>query len=279
MKLEKRFPERRVVITGAGSGLGRALALEFASRGWRVAVTDINMARLAESAAQVAAAGGSAREIACDVTKPADFARVLEAVRTGWGGIDVLVNNAGVAAGGFMDRIPMDEWERIIDINLKSVIIGCRTFIPQFAAQGSGHIVNVASNAGIASLAEMSSYNVTKAGVISLSETLRVELAPRGVGVTVVCPTFFKTNLMDGFRSSDERQRRLAEGMFAKASIGAGEIARHVVRSIERGRLYALAQKDARLAWRGKRLAPEAYFRFLGWAYRTGMFEKYAGVR
>ena len=279
MKLEKRFPEKRVFITGAGSGLGRCMALELAARGWRVAVSDINRKRIQESAGMVGAAGGRALELPCDVTKPKDFEKALKTVNREWGGVDIVVNNAGVAAGGYMDAIPLAEWDWIIGVNLKSVVYGCRTFIPQLREQGGGHIVNIASNAGIASLAEMSSYNVTKAGVISLSETLSIELAPHRIGVTVVCPTFFKTNLMDQFKSTDERQRKLAEQMFARANTSAEKIARHTVRSVEKGKLYVLTQFDAKLAWRTKRMSPELYFRFLGWAYRKGFFEKFTGVK
>ena len=279
MKLEKRFPEKRVIITGAGSGLGRCLALEFASRGWRVAVTDINRGRITESAELVEASGGRALELVCDVTKPKDFEKALKTLKKEWGGIDMVVNNAGVAAGGFMEKIPPADWDWILDVNLKSVINGCRTFIPLLKTQGSGHIINIASNAGIASLSEMASYNVSKAGVISLSETLRIELAPYNIGVTVVCPTFFRTNLMDQFKSSDERQRKLAESMFKKAGTCAEEIACHAVRSAERRRLYVLTQLDARLAWFSKRMMPEIYFSFLGWAYRKGFFDTYTGVK
>ncbi len=279
MKIEKRFPEKRVFITGSGSGLGRAMALEFAARGWRVAVSDIDAGRTAESAAMVNAAGGSSLEIPCDVTKPENFEKSLRALVKEWGGTDIVVNNAGVAAGGFMDKISLEEWNWIIDINFKSVVYGCRAFIPALKRQGGGHIVNVASNAGIASLAEMASYNVTKAAVISLSETLRIEMSPHNIGVTVACPTFFKTNLMDQFKSPDERQRKLAEGMFAKANTSAVKVARHIIRSVERKKLYVLTQGDAKLTWRSKRISPELYFRLLSWAYRKGLFEKYAGLK
>ena len=107
-----------------------------------------------------------------------------------WNGVDILINNAGVAAAGYFEKIPLDRWDWIIDINLKSIIYGCRAFIPQFKEQGSGYIVNVASNAGIASLPEMGSYNVTKAAAISASETLRTELSPRNIGVLSCAPHF-----------------------------------------------------------------------------------------
>ena len=111
------------------------------------------------------------------------------------------MNNAGVAAGGLVGEQSLDDWKWIVDINLWGVIHGCHVFAPRFRAQRSGYILNVASAAGFVSLPEMASYNVTKAGVIALSETLCGELSPCGVRVSVTCPSFFKTNLMDVLRS------------------------------------------------------------------------------
>jgi NAD(P)-dependent dehydrogenase (short-subunit alcohol dehydrogenase family) len=199
----KKFPKKRIVITGAGSGLGRAIAMEFAAQGWNICVSDINMDRANETLAMIKKNGGDGYAAFCDVTKPEQVDELAENLVKQWGGVDIVVNNAGVAAAGYMEKIPLETWEWILNINLKSVIYGCRTFIPILAKQGGGHIVNVASNAGIASLPEMSCYNVTKAGVISLSETLRAELKPKNIGVSVVAPTFFKTNLMDQFTSPD----------------------------------------------------------------------------
>ncbi|MBN2158792.1 MAG: SDR family oxidoreductase [Spirochaetes bacterium] len=278
MKLEKKFPEKRVIITGAGSGLGRALALEFAALKWRIAVAEINTKRMKETAALIKKAGGKALEIPCDVTKPAEFTRALNTLKKEWGGVDILVNNAGVAAAGFMEKIPLPEWEWIMNINLKSLIYGCRTFIPLFKEQGSGYIVNVASNAGIAALPEMVSYNVTKAGVIALSETLRTELAPHNIGVSVVCPTFFKTNLMDQFTSPDERQRIMASTFFEKSRTTSEKVARHVVSSIKKGRLYVITQADGKFIWRMKRLNPQIMYSVIAWGYRKGIFDKYLGV-
>ena len=111
----------------------------------------------------------------CDVTLPRDMENVLTIVRREWKGVDILINNAGVASAGWFERIPLEKWDWIIGINLMSIIYGCRTFIRYFKESGTGgYIVNVASSAGIASLPEMVSYNTTKAAVISLSETLRI---------------------------------------------------------------------------------------------------------
>jgi NAD(P)-dependent dehydrogenase (short-subunit alcohol dehydrogenase family) len=270
----KRFPHKRILITGAGSGLGRALSVEFAKMGWKIAVAEINRERAKETADLVNKEGGQGIEVICDVTSHMDLENAADLVKREWGGIDILVNNAGVASGGYFEKTPLDEWEKIFSINLKSVIYGCRVFIPMMKNNGGGYIVNVASNAGLATLPEMGSYNVTKAGVVSLSETLRLELSPHHIGVSVVCPSFFKTNLMDNFISTDERQRKMAEAMFEHSTYTAGMVAGVVVKSIMKNRFYIIPQFDGKMAWRFKRFFPELYFKAGSFVYRTGLYKK-----
>lgn len=275
MNLNRKFPEKRVVITGAGSGLGRALALEFAKRNWRIAIAEINDQRARETADMVKKEGGEALTIHCDVTQPEDLDHVLKKVLETWQGVDILINNAGVASAGWFEKIPLEKWDWIIGINTNSIIHGCRSFIPYFKENQSGYIVNVASSAGICSLPEMASYNATKAAAISLTETLRIELAASRIGVSVVCPTFFKTNLMDQFTSPDERQRELANTFFGNAKTTAENVARHTIRSIEKNRFYVITQKDGRNLWRMKRYFPESYFKGFGIIYKTGFFDRH----
>ena len=273
-----KFPKKRIMITGAGSGLGRAIALEFARLGWKICASDINMERADETLDLVKKNGGSGFSVLCDVTKPDQLDTLAETLVSQWGGVDIIVNNAGVAAAGYMEKIPLETWDWILNVNLKSVIYGCRTFIPILEKQGGGHIVNVASNAGIASLPEMSCYNVTKAGVIALSETLRAELKPKNIGVTVVAPTFFKTNLMDQFKSPDERQKKMADTFFKKSKTTAKDVARHVVKSVKKDKLYTITQLDGKFVWLSKRLTPETYFNVLGWGYRKGVMDRFFGM-
>jgi len=275
MDLNKKFPDKRVVITGAGSGLGRALALEFARKKWKIAIAEINDERAEETAVMACKAGGTAITIHCDVTKPEDLDNVLKKLLQEWHGVDILINNAGVASAGWFEKIPLEKWDWIIGLNTNSIIHGCRSFIPYFKEKKSGYIVNVASNAGIASLPEMASYNATKAAAISLTETLRIELAASNIGVSVVCPTFFKTNLMDQFSSPDERQRKLADTFFGHATVTSEKVARHTIESIEKNRFYVITQKDGRNIWRMKRFAPELYFKVFGMVYKTGFFDKH----
>lgn len=278
MNVNKRFPQKRVVITGGGSGLGRALALEFAKMKWNVAVADINDARARETAGMVKDLGGKAMTIHCDVTKPADLVKTVESAKKGLGGIDIFVNNAGVSAGGFMEKISIKDWDWIINLNLKSVIYGCRAVIPLFKEQKSGYVLNVSSNAGLVCLPEMSNYNVTKAGVVALSESIRTELSGFGIGVSVVCPTFFKTNLMDNFHSPDERQRKLAEKFFEKSLASAQAVAQHVIKSISCNSMYIIKQPDGKFLWWSKRHFPGIYFKLSSFIYRKGYFYKYLGI-
>lgn len=274
----KKFPQKRVVITGAGSGLGRAIALEFAKLNWNICISDIDIHRAEETAELVSGAGGYPIAHKCDVTRSEEWVDMADALDKKWGGVDILINNAGVAAAGFMEKISLETWEWILAINLKSVIFGCRTFIPLLERQQRGYIVNISSCAGIASLPEMSCYNVTKAGVISLSETLRCELSTKNIGVTVVAPTFFKTNLLDQFTSPDQRQREMADAFFNKSKITSEDIARLTIKAIKKNKLYVIPQWDGRLIWFCKRLAPQLLFNALSWGYKYKIFDRYLGI-
>ncbi len=273
--MEKRFPKKRIFITGAGSGFGKALALDFAGRGWKVAAADINAESLEATGREIKALGGEPLLIPCDVTRIEDVEEAGRRVMEMWGGVDIAVNNAGVAAGGRMEKITASQWDRILDINLKGVIHGCRVFIPILEKQGKGHLVNMASSAGLACLPEMSSYNVTKAAVISLSETLRAELRPKNIGVTVIAPTFFKTNLMDSFQCTDERQRKMAQSFFAKSHATSEDVVRATVRAIRKNRLYVVPQAEGKVIWLTKRLFPETFYNTVGFFYKKGVADRF----
>lgn len=252
-----KLPGRpRAVVTGAGSGLGRALSLALARRGGRVLVTDVNDEGVEQTVREVRAAGGEAEGLRCDVTRAADLEAAAVAIEGRWGGVDLLVNNAGVAAAGFVGEAPLDLWEWALAVNLRGVIHGCHAFVPRMKAQRRGWILNVASSAGIVSMPEMGPYNVTKAGVISLSETLYAELASHNVAVSALCPTFFPTGLFDAMRTSAERQRRMARTLFASSTMDAEQVAAAALKGLERGQLIVIPQLDGALLWRLKRMVP-----------------------
>ncbi|OLR89516.1 SDR family oxidoreductase [Actinokineospora bangkokensis] len=244
----------RVLVTGAGSGLGRALATRWAADGARVLVTDVD----AGAAAAVAGELGAEHHV-LDVRSDESWDGALARVRQLWQGVDVVVNNAGVGLGGRIEVVPMADWDWIIDINLKGVVRGCRTFTPLFKQQGGGHFVNVASMAAIMNLPAMAPYNVVKAGVLSLSETLRFELAPHGVATTVVCPGFFQTNLPGAARNPDVPEVDVASKLMAVATVTAEDVADQVVRAVADKRFLVLTHEDGRQSYDFKRTRPEVF--------------------
>lgn len=246
---------KRVLITGAASGLGAALAARYTARGDRVLATDVT-------------ADGDDR---LDITSEADWAAALDRVRDQLGGLDILVNNAGIAAGGRIDRLSAEGWQRVLTVNVLGAVNGCRTFTPLFKQQGSGHIVNVASAAGLMHPPSMSSYNASKAAVVALSESLRHELGPWGVDVSVVCPSFFRTNLARSLSGDDPQMEEGAVRLINEARRGADEIAARVVHAVDARRYLILPDSEARMAYRVKRFA-----RFL---YDRKMFAVGAGIR
>ncbi|WP_406326864.1 SDR family NAD(P)-dependent oxidoreductase [Streptomyces sp. NBC_00203] len=243
---------RRVLITGGASGLGAALASRYAQRGDRVLVTDL--------AAEAEVPTGALYQ-RLDITSPSEWAGALERVRLDLGGLDVLVNNAGIAAGGRVDRLDDAHWRRVLDVNVLGAVNGCRTFAPLLKTQGHGHVVNVASLAGLVHPAAMSSYDASKAAVVALSESLRHELGPWGVDVTVVCPSFFRTNLAASLGGEDPLMDEVAAKLISRAPLGAEEIAARVLKGVDARRFLVLPDRSARLAYWTKRLARPLYDR------------------
>lgn len=268
----KKLDGKRVVITGAASGFGRALSLELARKGCRIGVVDINTEGSEETLRMVEEAGGTGETYELDVRSLADWETLAEYFFSSWGGVDVLVNNAGVTVVGSVGELPMENWERIVDINFWGVLNGCHTFIPRLKAQGGGYIINMASGLGLMGLWNMSPYNTTKAAVISLSETLRMELAPYGIGVTVACPGFTKTNFLEGVYFEDEFWYEVTSTAFEYARMSADGVARSVVKAAERQKLYIVPQLPDRMLWRVKRMNPGLFHRILAFLVRTGIW-------
>lgn len=254
-----------VVITGAGSGFGRALALVLADRGARLVCADLNEESAAETARLALARGAKeARSVACDVSKLADV-EALAASCAGhlFGPVDLVVNNAGVSSGGRIGESPMADWRWTIEIDLFGVIYGCHAFVPLLRKQGHGHVLNMASAAGLLSAPQMGAYNVAKAGVVALSETLFAELAGTKLGVTVLCPTFFQTDIAKSGRFPNPQTKAAAERLVNKGK-DAESIARAALKSVEAGELYCVPMADGRWLWRIKRAAPQSFAALAG---------------
>jgi NAD(P)-dependent dehydrogenase (short-subunit alcohol dehydrogenase family) len=186
------------VITAGGSGIGRATALALASAGARLVVSDIALDRAEAVGSEITAAGGEALAVACDVSSDDDMGRLREETVARFGRVDIVMNNAGVIMLGAPEDIPVEAWQRALDVNLLSVARSIRVFLPGLLRQGRGHIVNTASTSGLwAYGADRLPYAASKAAVIALSESLALYTVPRGVGVTCLCPGPVRTNIAE----------------------------------------------------------------------------------
>lgn len=251
---------QRILITGGASGLGRALALHFARQGARIALLDLHAQRGQEVLQAIEQAGGTGFFLEGDVREEQTFIDLRRIIEERWGGLDILFNNAGVASHGSMEEAPLADWHWIIDINLLSIVRACRVFIPLMKAQGSGSIVNIASMAGLMHAPEVGSYSATKAAVVAISETLRLELEPSGIRVAVVCPAFFQTNLGESLRSPDPIAPAMVKSLLASSRLSAADIAACIDRGLRAGRFIILPHIAFRFLWWIKRFLPPFYF-------------------
>lgn len=271
-KLAARYPQKRVLITGATAGLGEALALQFATAGFKVAIASRNPEKVAATAARVQQAGAEALQVQLEVTSVEDFEAAAIKVEQAWGGLDILINNAGVLTAGKIADIGLEVWQQSLDTDLWSVIHGCRTLLPLLEKQGGGHLVNIASAAGLLAGPDMATYNVAKAAVVSLSETLSVELADKHIDVTVSCPTVFKSHLLDSAgHEGDVVVGLTAEGLqhdMDTTSVSSEDVAASLIKAMARRRMYDVPQLDAKITWWAARAFPETFRRAMLYMYR-----------
>ena len=261
--------QRYALVTGGGSGLGRAFCRRLAHQGWHVACADVDQAAAEQTLAQIRDAGGSGQAEPLDVTDAAAWDALCDKLRREWPRLDLLVNNAGICAAGEIGAAPLEDFDRVLDVNLRGTLIGCHTMVPwlQETAPG-GHVVNIASIAGVLPAPSMGAYNISKAGVVSLSETLYAELRLLGIGVTVVLPGFFPSELVSRGHFASAAHRRLAERYTRQAQITAEEVVDRTLHGIDRGKLYVAVGRRVRWLWRLKRLSSTTLLRLASKSYR-----------
>lgn len=249
----------RAVVTGAGSGIGRAFCEELARRRGLVVCADINLAIAEETVELVERRGGRALAVHCDVTEEASVRALAEAADEWFGLPTLVINNAGIGAGGsLVGEASLKAWRTILDVNLWGVILGSHVFVPLLRRAGEAGIINVASAAGFAAAPGMAAYNVSKAGVMSLTETLAAELAGTDVRVTTLCPTFVPTAIFDNELLTPETAKA-ARAQVEKNGSTAKSVALDALNALDKGKLYVLPQLDAKVVWRAKRLLPSVY--------------------
>lgn len=268
--MSKVSKNSRAIVTGAASGIGQAFAIELARRGGHVIVSDIDMLGAQRTVTAIEDNGGTAVAVHCDVAQ-LENVQELAAEACAWleGVPTLVINNAGVGAGGrVIGDAPIQDWEWTLGINLWGPINGCHVFAPMLRDAGYGGIINVASAASFAAAPRMAAYNVSKAGVLSLSETLAAEMAGTGVKVSVLCPTFVKTNIVGAGRI-DEKATAAANRLM-RFGMSPAKVARICLDAHDRGGLHVMPQIDAKVGWQIKRTVPHTYTRVIGLLERYG---------
>lgn len=262
------------VVTGAGSGIGAAFAVELGRRGGSVVCSDIDEVAAQRTVDAITELGAKAVAVRCDVSQFDDVAALAREAQAWFGAPPTLViNNAGVGAGGApIGEVPLEDWSWTLGINLWGPIHGCQVFTPILREAEPSHaprgIINVASAAAFGAAPGMAAYNVSKAGVLSLSETLAAELSGTAVRVTVLCPTFVKTNIVESGRISTASSD-LANTLMRWTGLTAEKVARVCLDTHDRGDLYCMPQIEAKIGWNIKRLAPGVYTRAAGLIMRV----------
>lgn len=255
------------IVTGAASGLGLAIADALLADGWSVACIDLPEAIDRRNVDKPP--GSGERRIAMDVRDGAAWQALHDRLRGEWSDLDLLVNAAGVGAAGVVGTLPEPQWRRVIDTNLLGTAIGCETFLPWLRAnRGRPHLVNVASIAAVLAPASMAAYSASKAGVVALSEAIAAECPRRRPGVTIVCPGFFRSGLLDTWHFTASVEKREAERRMAISWWTSDRVARRVLRAVRRNRRYVVIGLQARWFWRLKRLAPRFTTLLMRMAYR-----------
>lgn len=256
---------RWALVTGAGSGIGRATALEMARRGANLVICDVDQAGLADTEKTIAGLGRRVIAQRVNVADRDEMAEFAAAVHAQIECVDILMNNAGVAIGGGFLHTPLDQWDWIVGINLMGVVHGCHYFVPKMLERGrGGHVINVASAAGYAASEALSAYATTKFAVLGLSEALHDELSRQGIGVTAICPGIINTPITGRARlfgpdATPENQKRMMD-FYERRNYPPERVAVNILKAVQRGRVVAPIAPEAWTMYLIKRLSPRLFY-------------------
>jgi NAD(P)-dependent dehydrogenase (short-subunit alcohol dehydrogenase family) len=269
---------RIAIVTGGGSGIGEALCRALAARGDTVVVADIDGASAERVAGDIGVRASASK---VDVRDAGGVQALVDETVAQHGRLDIMVNNAGIAVGGPVLDLTVAHWDRIIDINLRGVVHGIQAAYPVMAKQRSGHIVNTASMAGLTAPAYMAPYVAVKHAVVGLSMSLREEAKAHDVNVTVVCPFWVDTPILDSTGPDDLPKSALMQGGAREAAEKMGiyspqELAQDILRGIDKKKAMVVAPRNGRIAWRLARLSPVGMSTLMGYATRREMRKRAA---
>ena len=273
----KEFKGKNCLITGAASGIGRSFAIALAKEGMNLFITDINFEDLEKVKNEIENIGVKVHAGKCDVSIINDFKHTAEEFYAKLGDLDLLINNAGIAIGGGIENLEIEDWKRVLDVNLWSIIYSLKVFVPRMIEKGSGHIVNVSSGSGIfANVIEPLPYITSKFAVVGLSEALFSRLKTYGINVSVICPTVIKTNiwkaaeikkplkLLDDFgKEKIERIYQELTNGIGNSGMSADRAVKKYIRGIKKNQLYVFDNESLKpiLSMKGTDL--QEYEKFL----------------
>lgn len=258
--LSRRFPARRAFITGAASGLGLEFARRFAAAGWSLGLLDLEPARLAQARQSLNTADSTVLTFHADVGDEAAVMQALARCAQSFGGLDVLINNAGVAVAGSVRDTPSEDWNWAMRINLLGCVHGCRAALPHLSAEQGGLILNIASAAGFVCGPSMGPYNASKAAVIALTETLGQELCDTRIQASVAMPGFFKTNLLEHARAP-AAEMAAARLLMDHSRYTVQRAAEEILEAAAAGEFYIVVPRPYLRLWRFKRWLPTRFRR------------------
>ena len=264
------IPGSLVLVTGAGSGIGRATALAFADGGARVLAADIDREAAEKTAAACGERGVESVAYQVDVADRVAVARLADVVHAEHGPLDVLVNNAGVGMSGRFLDMPLEDWDWIVSINLMGAIHMCRAFGPEMLERGRGHVVNISSGLGYTPTATEPGYGTTKAAVLAFSRSLRADWHSHGVGVSAICPGVINTPIIShtrfrGEQAAPDRVARVKD-LFSKRGHPPELVAKAVVNAVRQNRSVVPVGVESRVGWYISRWAS---IRFTDWMARV----------
>lgn len=272
MSSNRHFFGKKTLITGAGSGIGRATALELAQHGAQLILTDINRDGVEQTALKARALGVEVETHIVDVSDWDDMQALADKVHKTHGALDILVNNAGVGLGGDFLSTPVEDWRWVLGINLMGVVHGCKLFAPAMVTRKSGHIVNVASAAGYYAAPDMTAYSASKHAVMGLTEALRAEMAAYDIGVSAICPGIINTNIVAAGRmngSTGAKQDKLV-AFYKRRNYGPEHVARAIADAVRHNKAVVPVSPEAWAMYEAKRFTPG----LMDWMARSPVLRK-----
>ncbi|MES2489538.1 MAG: SDR family NAD(P)-dependent oxidoreductase [Pseudomonadota bacterium] len=253
-----RFDQQKILITGAGSGIGRATALAFAKEGAHIIAVDVGTASVKETAALIAAKGGSCETYTADVSSEKAMRSLADKVHAEHGALDVLVNNAGIGASGRFLETSIETWDKVHAVNVRGVMLGCKLFIPAMVERGHGHVVNTASMAGYFAAPDLPVYAASKFAVLGFSEALRMDLQKQNIGVTAICPGVINTNIVATTLAEgvSAKWQKNAVAFYKKRNYGPEKVASAIVDAVRHNRAVVPVSPEAWAGYYLKRFMP-----------------------